>query len=126
MDDATRNNILDGLTCNKNWKPKVALQGKSVGGEYQNAVLCLLNTIEITNTSCANPKNLSNAMLIDSAVQHGAPANFAKVQELNFFLTMPNGTTVNPNTTVCLYLAKKHNLLAVSELCDAGCTVIYQ
>ena len=144
-DDATCNNPIEGSAWNKNLKPKAALQGKSVGKESCNAVLIFFNMVNITNPSCANPKNLFTTAFIDSApstshVQNLALADVATIQEQNFFLTMPNGGNMTKDTTICLHLSKlplharltfclknlQPNLLAVSELSDVGCTVIFQ
>ena len=99
----------------------------------------------MTNTSCTIPNKLFTIAFIDtgtstSLVQDLTPSDVATIQEQNFLLTMPNGGNMTTDTTMCFHLAKlpisarrafllknlQDNLLSISELCDAGCIVIFQ
>ena len=82
--------------------------------------------------------------LVDSAasltlLHSKAPANIAKKQEPNKQVTIPNGSHMRTTKTLQLALSSLpqaatrgyrmpeilHNLVAVAELCEAGCTVTF-
>jgi hypothetical protein len=94
---------------------------------------------------CTNPSNyLKTTAFIDSAasislVGQKALYKIAAIQEKNKSLGIPNGASMETTQTVELLLPNfpkaarraflvpniTHNLVAVSELCDAGCTVFF-
>jgi len=94
---------------------------------------------------CTNPPNYQQTTaFIDSAASisllgQKALCKIAQVQEKNKTLGIPNGASMATTQTVELLLPKlppaarkayrvpsiSHNLVAVSELCDAGCTVYF-
>ena len=106
-----------------------------------------LNDNEHLNNTpcCTNPNNyLKTSAFIDSAasislVGQKALCKIAEIQEKNKSLGIPKGASMETTQTVELLLAKfpkaarrafripsiTHNLVAVSELCDAGCTVYF-
>ena len=93
----------------------------------------------------ANPINLDQTALIDSAASisllgEKAKAKLAAIQETSKMLLIPNGADMKPTKTLELLLHRlpqrarrsfrcpgiTNNLLAVCELCDAGCVVTFR
>ena len=92
---------------------------------------------------CSNPNNLTTTALLDtganiSLLQDGAPAYKASTQTSAKTVTQPNGTLLTTDTLL-LMLNKlpataqiahrspgiSNNLLAASELVDAGCEIFF-
>jgi len=101
-------------------------------------------SLQVLSSGWANPPNLDETALIDSAasitlVKTNTKAGRAKLQELSKILGIPNGGQMKTTETIELLLKKlppaarkghrcpgiTNNLLAVSELCDAGCSVYF-
>ena len=101
---------------------------------------------EINNISsgCTNPPNIDDTALIDSdasitLLNKRAKSNRAKIQEIEKSLSIPNGATMKTTETLYLLLDKlpptagkahkclgiTNNLLAVSTLCNAGCSILF-
>ena len=94
--------------------------------------------------SCTNPPNIDYTALIDSAgsitiLNKRAKSNRAKLQEIAKSMSIPNGSTMKTTETLDFLLDKlppsartahrcpgiTNNLLAVSTLCNDGCSVIF-
>ena len=94
-------------------------------------------------SGCANPPDLNSTALIDtganiSLLQTGAPATRASTQLANMSVTQPKGSLFTTETLLLLLnklpnsarVAHRapgitNNLLAASELADAGCELFF-
>eukprot|EP00804_Cyclotella_cryptica_P013267 CCRYP_007042-RA/>CCRYP_007042-RA protein AED:0.32 eAED:0.32 QI:0/0/0/1/0/0.33/3/0/993 len=92
---------------------------------------------------CSNPNNLTTTALLDtganiSLLQDGAPAHKASTQTSAKTVTQPNGTLLTTETLLLLLnklpanaqtahrsTGISNNLLAASELVDAGCEIFF-
>lgn len=114
------------------------------GNVNLNTLNCcyLVDSLHITS-GCTNPDNLATTALIDtganiSLLQQGAPAIKAPTQEPTKSVTQPKGNLLTTETLLLL-LNKlpsstrishhapgiTNNLLAVSNLVDAGCEIFF-
>ncbi|KAL7483513.1 hypothetical protein ACHAW6_009155 [Cyclotella cf. meneghiniana] len=104
---------------------------------------CHLVNSSYTTPGCTNPQNLNTTALLNtganiSLLQTGAPADRTKLQTAPKCITQPKGSLVT--TESLLLLLNKlpvqartahqapgisNNLLAASELADAGCELIF-
>ena len=94
--------------------------------------------------AAANPLNIDDTALIESAasitfLNKRAKANQSKLQDIEKSLSIPNRATMKTTVTLDLLLDKltpasqtahrcpgiTNNLLAVSTLCNAGCSVLF-
>ena len=137
--EATRSNIMGGSTVNKEWTPK----GQCAPGGW-NHVACNSNNNLTLSNPCWTEYNQQNTALLDSAASLSLIKASNMAQQIYHThqpktITIPNGETMQTSAELILNLPKlppnartayllpglAHNLLALPQLCDNGCTVTF-
>ena len=139
--EATNDNTMGGNLANKPTSKWWSTPAGEINNNYN-----LINSLLSTNTpGCVHNFLKYITALLDSAaslslLHQDTPATMAPQQQPPKMLTIPNGQTLATTKTMCLQLTNlpqlattaycapniHNNLLAVSELCDAGNEVTFE